>query len=150
MARIFAALVLALALGSTAHAQLFGLRHVWTVPGVMNTAYGLSTFIACTNSTTSNQIIGAEFYDGCCGNLTGSGSLSVAPDGTIILGPTNAIGIFVDVLINTGIMEKGHAKVKASTARGVLCSAFLADSMNDIPTGMVSLSVVKPSRQKGD
>ena len=69
---MLAALALVLALGSTAHAQLVGLQHVWTVPGLMNTASGLGTFIACTNGGTITATIGVDVYDpvgsfsGCC------------------------------------------------------------------------------------
>jgi len=34
--------------------------------------------------------------------------------------------------------------------QGILCSAFLADEFNNTPSSMVSLTVARASKQKGD
>lgn len=62
LASVLGAVVFSLALVPAAHAQLVGLAHVWTVPGIMNTAAGIGTVFACTNASTSTQTIGIDLY----------------------------------------------------------------------------------------
>jgi hypothetical protein len=38
----------------------------------------------------------------------------------------------------------------ASTTKGIVCSAFLADSLSAIPAGMATLTIAKKTKQKGD
>jgi hypothetical protein len=38
----------------------------------------------------------------------------------------------------------------ATTNKGILCSAFLADSTSPVPGTMASLTVAKAFKQKGD
>ena len=57
-------LVLALwhALVPAAQAQLVGLKHLWTVPAVLNTGAGLKTVVGCTNGNATNQTVGVNIY----------------------------------------------------------------------------------------
>lgn len=140
-------LLTVLGVGAQANAQLTTLIHVWSVPGAMQTSNGIGTYVACTNGGTATQEIGVEMY-GSTGTFLGSSSLSVAASATIIFGSANAAGISVDGNLGTGNF-KGHARVKASTSRGVLCSAFLADYSSPTPLFMTNLSVIKKFSQKG-
>jgi hypothetical protein len=149
---ILALALLAAVLGfrSSAHAEIVGLNHVWTVPGAMQTGGGISTFIACTNGNTGSVTVGVEMY-GPAGTLVGTAqSITVAPNSTVIFGSGNANGLSVDGNLATGAFSKGQARVYGSTSRGILCSAFLADAVGNPPVSMTSLSVIKKTAQKGD
>jgi hypothetical protein len=49
-----------------------------------------------------------------------------------------------------GALTKGTARIMATEAKGVVCSAYLADSVSPIPSGMVALTIAKKTKQKGD
>lgn len=140
--------LLAVAFGSTAHAQLTTLKHVWTVPGIMSNGVGLDTFIVCTNGGTGTQEIGVETYGANGGFLTAV-SLMVAANATVVFGTDTATGITVDGNMGV-IVTRGHARIMALSNKGVVCSAFLADTQGSFPTATASLSIVKAFKQKGD
>ena len=71
-------LVAVLGFGATSHAQWVGLSHVWTVPGVRNTAGGLATYIGCTNGRSSITTIGVDIY-GPTGSYVAGNSIPVGP-----------------------------------------------------------------------
>jgi hypothetical protein len=90
---------------------------------------------------------------GSAGALVGTpGSITVAPNATVIFASTGTVpgNISVDLNIATGLFSKGHARVYASSAKGILCSAFLADATNATPASIASLTVAKKFSQKGD
>jgi hypothetical protein len=132
---------------TAAQGQLTGLDHIWTVSGIMQTAAGLQAFIPCTNTGTATATIGVEVY-GPSGAFVTDGSITVAPNSTVIFGTGGANGISVDVALATGMLTKGSARVMASTTK-VVCSAFLADALSAIPSGM-TLTIAKKTKQKGD
>lgn len=141
-------LVGVLGFGVTANAQTVGLVHTWTVPGVMNTVSGLSTYIACTNGGTASSTVAVDIY-GPTGAFVVGNSSTVGPNATVLFGTTPSASLAVDVAVGPGILSKGHARVLASTTRGLVCSAFLADASTSPPGSMTSLSVVKKFSQKG-
>jgi hypothetical protein len=130
-----------------ARAQLTGLDHVWTVPGLMNTSGGLATVIACTNAGTSSNTIGVEVY-GSTGTFVTDASISVAPSATVTFATIAITGMSIDANMATGTISKGHARIYGDSKTGVLCSAFLADGVSGLPTN--TLTVAKKTKQKGD
>jgi len=141
-------LVLSVAFGAGAQGQLVGLKHLSTVPGLMNSSSGLATFSACSNGGTATQTIGVDVY-GPGGAYVSGNSLPVAPNGTVLFGTTGAVGFSVDVNLATGTVSKGLARVWSTTSSGIPCSAFIADAGSIVPISMVTLSVVKKTSQKG-
>jgi hypothetical protein len=136
--------------GTSARAQITGLSLVWTIPGAMQTSGGIGTFVTCTNAGAAISTVGVEMY-GPTGLAVGAAvSITVAPMSTVIFGSGAAAGISIDGNLATGFFTKGHARVYASSAKGVVCSAMLADQGNLTPTSMTSLPVVKKTSQKGD
>jgi hypothetical protein len=143
-----ATLLLGLLFAGAAHAQPATLKHVWTVPGVLETDK-LASFIFCTNASTSTQTVRVEVY-GPTGALISGFPSSVPPAGTVSFGTTVPVGFPVDVNIGTGNFTGGHARVLATRGNGILCSAFLSDTTSAAPVTMTSLPVVKKVSQKGD
>jgi hypothetical protein len=87
---------------TTVQAQLTGLDHVWTVAGVMSTAAGTATFIPCTNANSTSATVGVEVY-GPSGTFVNAGSITMAPNSTVIFGTSAAGGISVDVNLALGL-----------------------------------------------
>jgi len=134
-----------LGVGGAAHAQLAGLLHVHSVPGVINTGLGVATMIACTNGGTSTATIGVEVY-GSTGTYVSGGSLPVATKATVLFATSAVTNQSVDVNVNSGVLTKGHARVVASTTRGIVCSPFLVDAGTGGP--LAALAIMKKYAQK--
>jgi hypothetical protein len=47
-------------------------------------------------------------------------------------------------------VSKGLAQILASATKGVICSAYLADTFNALPTSFAPLTIAKKTKQKGD
>jgi hypothetical protein len=138
---------------SAAQGQLVGLNHVWTVGGAQSTAGGFDTFITCTNANTSSETIGVEMYDAAGNFVDTDGGITVAPNGTVRFGTnTGSASIAVDGLILNPpiIITRGSARVLSSATKGIICSAFLADTSGLTPVSAVSLTIAKKTKQKGD
>ena len=145
MIRMLAALTFSLAVGSTAHAQLSGLTHVLTVPGVMNNIAGPATLIPCTNGGSSSGTIGVDLYDQT-GTYVVSGSISVVPNRTVTFGTSVVANQTIDVNLGVGLITRGHMRILASPSKGIICSAFLVDAGTGTP--QAALAVVKKFTQK--
>lgn len=106
-----------------------GYAHVWSIPGVVNNL-GVGTYFACTNAGANSATIGVQVFGPAGGasinnfNLT---AISVASGATVLFGTSSAIGLSVDGNLAVGAVTKGSARIVATTSRGILCSAFLAD-----------------------
>jgi hypothetical protein len=125
--------------------------HVFSVPGVVS-HNGTSTFFACTNAGAATVQIGVEVFgqDGSSGNDPSATSLGIGSGGTVLFGTTSANGINVDSNLGVTALSKGSARILATTARGILCTAFIADIAGTPPTSMTNLSIVKKATQQGD
>lgn len=149
-----------LTLAPAAHAQINGPTpplmgqasfHLYTVPGAI-AGGGLDTFFACTNTTSANIRVGVELFGppgGAAFNDPSATSLDFQPGGTHIFGTSAAVGISVTSDLGGGF-SKGSARILATAKRGIICTAFLADSGNAPPTSMTTLTIVKKRTQKGD
>lgn len=164
MPRTFAVLVVSLIalIGKPADAQFFyssppplmgqPSHHVYSVPGV-NSAGGLGTFFACSNTTDATIRVGVEvfgFAGGAALNDPSATSLDVAPGGSVIFGTGAAAGISISSNIGAGLISKGLARILATEKKGIICSAYLADTGNAPPTSMADLKVVAKAKQRGD
>jgi hypothetical protein len=152
------ALVIALAVAAPTFAQinsspppLMGERshHLYSVPFAITGAN--RPYFLCTNTTDQAIRVGVEGFaapGGFAINDASATSLSVPPSGTVLFGSA-AVGLSVDS--NPGIFaSKGSARVLATASKGIICTAFLADTGNDPPTSMVQLNIVKKTKQNGD
>jgi hypothetical protein len=140
------AVMLSLAVASTSHAQLVGLKHLWSISGVQNTAGSVGTIISCTNGGTANQTIGVDVY-GPAGAYVNGNSLPVAPSSTALFGTGLATDVSIDVNLAVGVLTKGSARVYGSGG-GIFCTAYLVNQGNGFP--LADLAIVKKFSQKGD
>src|SRR5262245_25036052 len=91
MKRAFLGTIGLLFVATAANAQIAGLVHVWSVPGAMETAGGIGTFVACTNGSTMSNTIGVQMF-GPVGTSVGTPqSITVAPNATVIFSSTNTV-----------------------------------------------------------
>ncbi len=128
-------------------AQLIGLTHLWTVPGVMNTASGLRTVITCTNTTPSSKLIGVDIYDSN-GLYVDGGTVPIVPAaGTAIIATDSVTNLSIDLDLTIGNLPKGSARV-FSTDKGILCNAAIFDGTTGLP--QVPLTIARKKTQKGD
>jgi hypothetical protein len=124
--------------------------HLYSVPGVIH-INSLKTFFACTNTTSANIRVGVELFDavGNSANFPSPTSLDLLPGGTRMFGTGPVTGFIVDSIVG-GVFGTGSARILATESKGVICSAFISDDTNSAPASMVSLTVVKKTKQKGD
>jgi hypothetical protein len=116
----------------------------------MQTTGPVGTFVACTNAGTATATIGVQMF-GPAGGVVGAtaSTIAVAPNASVIFGSSSANGISVDGNLATGIFSKGSARVCASTSKGILCDAFLAEQSGTAPLVTMNLPVFKKTSQKG-
>jgi len=126
--------------------------HLFTVPSTIASG-GIETFFGCTSlEETATIQVGVELFGpagGAPGNDAAATSLSVAASGTVLFGSA-AVGLFPDSNPGIPFLSKGSARILATESRGIICTAFLADTGSDPPTSMVHLNIVKKTKQKGD
>ena len=146
---------IALLLGSGADAQIYSPPpplqeyasfHLWSVPGVINDALG--TVFPCTNTTSNPIIVGVEVFNAAGGaalNDADATSLALGPGATGMFGTQVMGGFQLDSNQNTGLVTKGSARILASAATGIICSAFLADPASSPPIAMTNLTLAKHS-----
>jgi hypothetical protein len=130
---------------TTAQGQLVGLNELWNVPGVIHDTFG--TVVECTNRTTATATIGVDIH-GANGSYVCGGSITTAPDATVVFGSAAWPNHSVDVNQACGLVTKGHARIYSSAKSGILCSAFLVNSVNGSP--VTKLTIAKKTKQKGD
>ncbi len=149
VARLLVAATLTLAIAGPASAAST-LAPLFTVPGVINSG-PLGTFFACTNTDVAALTVGVEVVsqNGTQLVAAASNAVNLSPQSTELFSTTNALGFAVDVNLNPGVVTKGSANIW-TTGKKVVCSAFLADDINNPPTSMVTLTIVRKGKQKGD
>ena len=121
--------------------------HLYSVPGVIDGVLG--TYFACTSIDSVTMQVGVELFGppgGAPFNDAAATSLSVAPGATVIFGTGGAAGIFISSNLG-GSFSKGSARILA-TSKNLACTAFLADRLNDPPTSMAQLTIIKKTKQK--
>jgi hypothetical protein len=143
---ILAAVLYSVFLTRPSEAQLIGLNHVWTVAGVMDSTSNLVSVFSCTYTGQFTATVGVEIYNENGGYVAG-GSTVVAPHGTAVFATRAITGYGLDVELFTGNFPKGHARIMASSSKGVLCNAFLVNAASGLP--VLPLNVIKRGAQKG-
>ena len=126
--------------------------HVFSVPGVVN-ANGFGTLFTCSSASSSDTTLGVEVFGPAGGaslNDADATSLVVPPSGTVRFATTPTAQSIVDGHLVVPTVLRGSARVLATTSKGLLCSAFLADAASVPTTSMVSLPVVRKTTQQGD
>jgi hypothetical protein len=127
-------------------------HHVFTVPGFVETI-ALGTFFSCTSlEKTATIQVGVEAFGSSGGNAVNdpvASSLALAPGETRIFGSRAAAGISVDSVLATSAVQKGSARILATSKR-LGCTAFVADTGNFPPTTSWQLTITKKKSQKGD
>jgi hypothetical protein len=124
--------------------------HLFTVPGVINN--GMATLFSCGNASSESAVVGVEVFGstGSSLNNPASSAVAVAPSGTVMFATRGTAGFSIDVNLGLGVSFKNTARILATTRKGIVCSAFLADPTVYPATSMASLSVVAKTKQKGD
>lgn len=125
--------------------------HLYSVP-FLRTPNSMRFYLVCTNTSSAAIRVGVEGFSaigGLAANDPSAASVSVAAGGTVTFG-SNAVWLTPDSDPGLGGLLRGSARVLATKPRGVICTAFLADAINDPPTSMVQLVMVKKTTQKGD
>jgi len=97
-------------------------------------------------AVTLSQTVAVDVF-GSTGAFADSGSITVAPDATVLFGTGSVPGTSIDVDLAAPLISKGHAKIYAS-GKSLYCTAFLADQGGGQP--YVGLNIVKKTKQKGD
>jgi hypothetical protein len=124
-------------------------QHVFTVPGVINSA-GIGAFFSCTNLDAVNVTIGVEIFGsagGAAANDAAGTSLSVLPDATVTFG-SPAVGISIDSNYGVGgFLTKASARILA-TSKKIACTAYVADLGNAPPTVAWQLTIIAKTKQK--
>jgi hypothetical protein len=124
--------------------------HLYSVPGVINSA-GLGTYFSCTSTDTTAVQVCVEVFGFAGGapisNDCSMTSLSVPPGGTETFGTSAPVGISIQSNLGAGAISRGSARILA-TSKKLVCTAFLADVGNAPPTSMTYLTVIAKLKQK--
>ncbi len=127
---------------------------LYTVVGVTD-RNDLTTVFHCTSTERDNGKtiqLGIEVFehDGGVANdiALGSGTVSIPPGHTATVGTQDTQVFVVRVIINTGTIQQGSARIIA-TSKNVLCSAVLVNASIASPTSMVMLPVFRATKQGG-
>lgn len=127
-----------------------GTKLLYSVPGVMQTGNGLATFFSCTNADVLSATLGVEVFNSVgaqVGATFSSSSVTVGPGATVVFATNNAVGVSVDVNLNTASFSKGSARVVGTSSK-FLCTAYVADFLNPLPTTSWELTIVAKTKQK--
>ena len=114
---------------------------------------GYATLFSCTNTTSGTIRVGIEIFGdpgGGAVNDASATSLDINAGGTLRFWTNPAAGFGYSGDLGSGPVNAASARILATKRSGIICSAFLADALNDPPTSMVKLTVVKKKTQKGE
>jgi len=119
----------------------------FSVPGVIN-AGTIGTYISCTSTSPTTQTVTVNIFDQD-GVASGTGTISLLPNNTVMFGTRNANGVLADVITGAVGTSKGYAQI-LSTSALLMCTAFVSDVVHLTPMGMTSLNVIKGTTQQGE
>ena len=126
-----------------------GYVHVFSVPGVVNNG-ALATFFACTNTGTETSNFAVEVFQniGFSLNDPEDNALDVPRGATVLFATSGSATFLADSFLPIPIVNKGSARILASSARGIICKAWVADTAEVPPASMTSLPIVPKVKQK--
>ncbi len=107
---------------------------------------------SCTNAGSTNVSLGVEVFGAGGGapiNDVAATSIIVPPGGTVLFGTDAANGWVIDRnLLGSTPVDKGSARVLATSSKGLLCSVCLVLATSG--EADTSLPVVRKTTQQGD
>ena len=116
----------------------------------------IGTAFTCTNTLASTVVVGVEIFGpgGTARNDASATSVAVAPGATVIFVTTTMALFQADSNLAPGPLSKGSARIlttaSSKASQQVLCSAILADRLNNPPLAMTSLPIIRKNTQQGD
>jgi hypothetical protein len=122
-----------------------GAIYLYSVPGVTNVSGGLATIFTCTSVSTSAQTVTVEVFDQT-GTASGSGNKIVNAGDSVRFGTQNSAVFFVDVLLGSGLVKSGAARI-LSTDKKLMCTADMIDSSGST-TFTMHLEMIAKLKQK--
>ncbi len=125
--------------------------HLYSVPGVLDSPSGLTTYFACTSTDTATMQVGVEVFDSN-GYLLDDATLtsySLMAAHSVLFGTHQSFNELFDENLGTGGISSysGSARIVA-TSKKLICTAFLADSSTSPPGSMVYLTIIEGTKQK--
>jgi len=124
-------------------------HHVFSVPGIVNGAYGIDSFFSCTSLDKVPIRVGVEVFNssGSLLNDATATSALLSPGATVLFATEYAAGFQPVIDLDIPTLARGSARILATSTK-FACTAFLADSVNIPPTSMVSLTIIAKTKQK--
>src|SRR5262249_19017606 len=109
----------------------------------------LGTFFACTSTSTSSERVGVELFDstGSLLNDAATTAVTLSSGAAVIFATAGATGISVNQSFTPPTMQRGSARV-ISTSQSLVCTAFVADALNDPPVTSWQLTIIAKTKQK--
>ncbi len=126
--------------------------HLYSVPGVVDGWPGLATYFYCASTDKVPVRVGVECFISAGGlpwNDAVATSSSLTPGRTEAFVTHVRPNMSANVDLGCGLMAVGSARILA-TSKKVICTAFVADTVNTPPTTTWQLTIVKKTKQKGD
>lgn len=123
-------------------------RLVYSVTNVVNNG-SLGTYFTCTNVDSGDVRVGVEIF-GAAGTSFNdpSPSSQILPAGvTKTFGTATALGLAIDSNLGAGAFPMGSARILATSSR-LICTAFVMDPNNTIPSSGWQLTIVAKAKQK--
>jgi hypothetical protein len=124
-------------------------NHIFSVPGVIN-AGGLSTYFACTSTSTSAIQVGIELFSAAGGaplNSAAATAVTLSSRATVLIGTNASTGLLVDQNLSAPAITKASARVLA-TSKSLTCTAFVADNTTAPPLVAWQLTIIAKTKQK--
>jgi hypothetical protein len=128
-------------------------KHVYSVPGVIS-YFDLRTFFACTNVDAGDVTVGVEIFPSTgldAINDAAESAVTLSPGGTITFAssaPTPSFPNTVDLEVGN-LIRNASARVVATSTK-LICTAFVADGVNEPPVAGYALTIVSKTKQAGD
>lgn len=121
---------------------------VYSVTNVVNNG-NLSTYFTCTNVDAGDVVVGVQIFgaSGFSFNDPSASSLILPAGVTKIFGTSTAAALTIDSNLGPGVTPMGSARIVATSSR-LVCTAFVMDPNNTIPSSGWQLTIVAKTKQK--
>jgi hypothetical protein len=118
----------------------------FTIPGVISTGT-LASYFSCTSTATAPQTLTVQVLDDSGTTVASVSDVNLNPRATLPF-ETGAAASVAGVSVGGGVSFTGFATISSSSS-SLVCSAMVLDRLNNPPNSMVSLPVIKGTKQKG-
>lgn len=125
-------------------------KQIYIAPGVRDNGgaanVGVATVIHCTSMSMVDETVSIEIrnYDGA---LKSSISQFIRPTETKTFTTHNTALFSEDRFLNTGLINQGSARIKATTS-SVVCTSMIVDAASTVPHG-IDLHMIRTSPVAG-